>query len=214
MMEPLAGDGFARLAAAICGRESDAGTDDRSAARALYRLLGDGQPVSPARLAAALGWEVDRSRRLLDGLANVELDEESAVVGYGGLSLRPTPHRFTIAGQTRYAWCAWDTLFLPVALGTEIAVASTCPCSGSPVTLRVAPTGVLERHPESVVLSFLAPGSVDAEDLRGSFCGQVHFLADASTATRWLAERDHGLVLDLDDAFELGRRMIRERCGA
>lgn len=181
---------------------------------ALQRLLGfDGQPVSAARLAAAVGWEEWRSRQLLARLPNVERDERGSVVGIGGLTLRPTAHQLVVGGQLRYAWCAWDTLFLPVALDTVVDVRSRCPRTGRPVSLRVTPTGVVERTPDSTVLSFVDPGAIDATDLRGSFCQAVNFLADPAAGEHWRAHGPDRLVLHLDDAFELGRRLILDRCG-
>ena len=41
----------------------------------------------------------------------------------------------------------------------------------------------------------------------------MHFLADPTAAEHWTREGAARLVLDLDDAFALGRRMIGERCG-
>jgi alkylmercury lyase len=182
---------------------------------ALYRLLGfDGQPVTAARLAAAAGRDIAAVEDVLERLPSIERDEHGLVVAFGGLTLRPTEHQLEVAGQVRHAWCAWDTLFLPVALGTTVTVRSCCPSTGQPITLTVTPAGIAERDPPTAVLSFVHPDTVDRTDLRASFCAAVHFLADASAAERWSAQHGAGLlILDLDDAFALGRRMIRERCG-
>lgn len=203
-----------RLFDAVAATDATTGAGEPNVMSALYQLLGfDGQPVTPARLAATVGWEETRSRQLLDRLPNVELDEHGSVVGFGGLTLRPTPHEIVFDRQMRYAWCAWDTLFLPVALGTEVAVRSHCPQTGRPITLTVSPTGVADRDPEGAVLSFVQPDAVDVGDLRASFCSAVQFLSDPAAAARWNANNADRLVLDLDDAFELGRRMIVNRCG-
>ena len=212
MADRLAPEELDRLFAAVLGPGGTPDAQERHAARTLYRLLADGQPATLDRLAAALGWERSRVERYLDRLPNVERDDRGAVVGFGGLTLRPTAHRIRVRGQVRHAWCAWDCLFLPVALDAEIEVGSRCPYTGVPVRLRVAPTGVVAREPPSVVLSFVDPEAVDLTDLRASFCSAVRFLADGAAAAE--AEQAPGsLVLDLDDAFELGRRMIVERCG-
>jgi alkylmercury lyase len=208
----LSRDQLERLGDAVCGSQPSLGGDGRQAAGAVYRILGAGRPVTAARLAAALGWEHARAERMLGRLPNVDLDADGAVVGFGGLTLRPTPHRIMFHGQVRYAWCAWDTLFLPVALDGEVEVTARCPQTGRTVTLTVAPTGVRHREPDGVVVSFVQPDAVDAGDLRGSLCGAVHFLADATAAGDWARQAADSLVLDLDDAFELGRRMILERC--
>lgn len=213
MANRLLSEELNRLFDAVCGTTTIPCADERHAARAVYAMLRAGQPVTAAGLAAAVGWDHSRTQEFLDRLPDVERDDDGAVDGFGGLTLRPTAHRIVIGGQVRYAWCAWDTLFLPVALGVEVEVASRCPQTGRPIALRVAPTGVLEREPNSLVVTFLQPDAVDATDLRGSFCGAVHFLADAIAATHWNAQASDRLVLDPDDAFELGRHMILERCG-
>jgi alkylmercury lyase len=202
-----------RLGDAVCASQPSVGADGRAAARATYRLLGTGAAVTADALAAVLGWEPARAARALERLPNVDLDGDGAVIGFGGLTLRPTPHRLVVDGHVRYAWCAWDTLFLPVALDAEVEVTSRCPHTGRPVSLTVGPTGVRHRDPEGVVVSFVQPEAVDTDDVRGSFCGGVNFLADAIAGEHWTRQVADSLVLDLDDAFELGRRMILERCG-
>jgi alkylmercury lyase len=199
---------------AITAADGAAGVGEPHLIRALYRLLAfDDDPVTAARVATAVGSDEVRVAPLLERLPNVEVDEHGVVIGFGGLTLRPTPHEVVVAGRTRHAWCAWDTLFLPVALDTDLAVRSACPTTGRAVTLSVSPSGVTACAPDTVVLSFLRPGAVDRADLRATFCGEVHFYADPAAAERWRAALADRLVLDLDDAFELGRRMIVNRCG-
>lgn len=89
------------------------GCDDAPPARALLRELARGKPISAAALAAS----TDRAEHdVTDTLArwpNVRRDDHGRVVAFGGLSLRPTEHRFEVGGRRLYTWCAWDTLFLP-----------------------------------------------------------------------------------------------------
>ncbi|WP_165492155.1 organomercurial lyase [Egibacter rhizosphaerae] len=205
-------DATNRLFDAVCGTATPS-TEERAAIRAVYASLRDGEPVTVPRLATTVEWDEARAHELLARLPNVERDATGAVIGFGGLTLRPTGHEITIEGATRYAWCAWDTLFLPAAIDREVTVASRCPVTAEPVTLRIAPTGILDRDPPEVVLSFLSPERIDPDDLRASFCGAVHFLVDSSAAEAWCAERDDRLVLELDDAHELGRELIQRRCG-
>jgi DNA-binding transcriptional MerR regulator len=54
-------------------------------------------------------------------------------------------------------------------------------------------------------VSFPSPSQALAEDITGSFCCHVRFLAGACARDRWLAGNDGGLTLRLDHAFELGR---------
>ena len=212
MTDQLTPEEAQRLFDAVCGTATPS-PDEQAATRAVYALLAGGEPVTPARLAAALDWDPARSHAMLERLPNTEHDEAGAIVGFGGLTLQPTGHRLTVNGQIRYAWCAWDTLFLPVALNTTIDVASDCPQTGRPVALTVTPAGIAERDPDTLVVSFLQPAAVDTTDLRASFCTAVHFLADPATADEWTAHNATRLVLDPDTAFDLSQRMIHHRCG-
>jgi alkylmercury lyase len=132
------------------------------------------------------------------------------VIAFSGLTLRPTKHRLDVAGRSLHAWCAWDTLFLPAMLGQEARVHSRCPITGAAIHLSVAPDGVNASDPAPIAVSFPAPGAGCAEDITGSFCCHVHFLAGPEAAERWRADHDGGLVLDLDQAFELGRTATRD----
>ena len=202
-----------RLADAVCRTDTDLGAEERRMTRAVYALLAAGEPVTAETLAAAAGTPPARAAAFLDRQPHVERDDTGAVTGFGGLSLRPTPHRLVVDGRVRYAWCAWDSLFLPVVLATPVDVFSRCPPTGRPVTLRVAPTGILHRDPRTLVVSFIHPRAVDRADLGATFCGLVHFFADPDAASRWAAQNAGRLVLDPDDAFALGQRLIGERCG-
>lgn len=50
--------------------------------------------------------------------AYLERDQNGAVVGFSGLTLRPTAHTFVVGGRRLHTWRAWDALFLPVMLAT------------------------------------------------------------------------------------------------
>lgn len=67
----------------------------------LLRLLAAGEPVTVEALAAAVGLPVDEVTRRLAAVPDTEYDEQGRIVGQG-LTLRPTRHRFTVAGQELY----------------------------------------------------------------------------------------------------------------
>jgi alkylmercury lyase len=181
------------------------GGEDAPLARALLAELAKGQPVSPAALATRAGRDETEVSDALARWPNVHLDEQQRVVAFGGLSVIPAAHGFTVAGQQLYTWCAWDTLFLPALLGQPADAQSGCPVSGAEVRLRVAPDGVRAAEPEQLWVSFPQPGSASTADITGSFCCHVHFLAGRAAAERWSNEHPGAVVLTLDDAFELGR---------
>jgi alkylmercury lyase len=177
------------------------GCDDPPLARALLRALASGQPVTDPSLTAAA-----------DRWPNVELDARRRVVAFGGLSLTPTAHRFTVGGRQLYTWCAWDTLFLPRLLDQPAHVESHCHVSGTPVRLAVDQSGVHDVEPEDVWVSFPPPGTASTADITGTFCCHVHFLAGRAAADRWLSRHEGATVLSVADAFELGR--LATRCCA
>jgi alkylmercury lyase len=128
------------------------------------------------------------------------------VVGFWGLSVTEMPHRLRAEGRNLYTWCAWDTLFLPIALGEQVEVESICPTTGEPITLTVSPDGVSDVDPPGAVMSFLLPGeqSFSGDVIRG-FCHFVHFFASDDAARAWTAEHAGTFELSIEDGFELGR---------
>lgn len=153
--------------------------DDAPLASALVRHLARGEPVTAAMLAAASGRTVDEVAAQLARWPNVERDADDAVIGFSGLTLRPTAHSIEIGGGLLHAWCAWDTLFLPGMLGATAHVRSACAVSGRAVDLVVAPDGVKQADPRGIRVSFPPLATTDTADIT---------------------------VLDLAAAFELGCR--------
>ncbi len=176
----------------------------RRIALQIYRELAQGAPVVPAKEAFAQ----------LRGWPGVYFDDQERVIGFWGLSIVRMPHRLRIGEGRLYAWCAWDTLFLPWLLGTRVNVESTCRSSGEPVRLTVTPTGVESAAPAETVVSFLLPQAeaVNANVIT-SFCHFVHFFRSPAAASDWLAGRPGMFQLSLADAYELGRRINRARYG-
>lgn len=186
------------------------GSEDASLARALLQELSRGVPVSTAQLARAAGRNEPEVSLVLERWPNVQRDHEQRVVAFGGLSLDATAHRFDVGDRQLYTWCAWDTLFLPRLLNERARVGSTCPITGTEVRLTVAPDRVLECQPRDLWVSFPSPSRASVQDITGSFCCHVHFLAGDAASARWLADHDGGFVLPLEDAFELGRLATRD----
>jgi alkylmercury lyase len=181
------------------------GCEDAPLALALLRELAAGEPV----VASTLG---ERAEVVLARWPNVNYDGAGRVVGFSGLSLRPTAHRFTVGGRQLYTWCAWDTLFLPAMLGQPADVQSTCRSTGSDIRLTVDPNGLRRVDPEPLWVSFPPAATTStAADITGTFCCHVHFLATPAAAEHWLNRHPDGTVLDIDDAYELGRKATRRR---
>ena len=188
---------------------------DRRLSLALYRRLSEGAPVVLATLAAEKGRSAEHAVRRVRRWPGVYYDAERRVVGYWGLALARMVHRLRIDARELYAWCAWDTLFLPALLGRAIEVSSVCRATGQPVELSVSPREIASATPRGLVVSFLVPdaGAV-REDVITSFCHYVHFFVSADTAQPWLAEHPGTFLLTLGEAYELGRRRNRALYGA
>jgi alkylmercury lyase len=71
----------------------------------LLRLLARGEPVTIPSLAAATGRPAEEVAHAVGRLRDTEYDDAGRIVGYG-ITLRPTPRRFTVDGHPLYTWYA------------------------------------------------------------------------------------------------------------
>lgn len=174
--------------------------------RPLLVLLARAAPVSVDDLTAATGLPAGEVRQALANLPDIETDEQGRVVG-SGLTLRPTPHRFTVEGHQLYTWCALDTLLFPAVLGRAAAIESPCHGTATPVRVSVDPaTGVTSVDPASAVVSIVIPGPHTS--IRTAFCNQVHFFASRSAAQPFLDEHADMTVIPVADAHRLGQSLL------
>ncbi len=173
--------------------------------REILMMLTAGQPIPLGRIAAVAGISTSRLGRALR-LFGAEIDDEGRLVGLG-LTLRETPHRFSVAGRDLYTWCALDALLFPLVLGNA-RVESPCRATGTPIRIEVSPDGVESVEPPEAVVSFwwTQPGG-SAENVRTSFCHHVHFFRSADAAGEWLTEHPGAVALPVAAAFELGLRL-------
>jgi alkylmercury lyase len=174
--------------------------------RPLLVLLARGEPVSEDDLTAATGLSSTEVHAMLAELPDLETDEQGRIVG-SGLTLRATPHRFTIDGHQLYTWCALDTLIFPAVLGQAATVESPCHETGATIRLRVDPeAGVTSIEPPTAVMSIVTPAQQGS--IRTAFCNQVHFFVTLTAAQPWLAEHPRMSVLPVTDAHRLGQTLI------
>ena len=187
---------------------------------ALYRLLAAGRPVAAADLAAAAGLPEPEVAATLDGWPAVFTDSRGRITGFWGLAvteLSPA-HRYESGGRVLYAWCAWDTHFLPAGLGQAAHVTSACPVTGEPIELTVTPEGISRTsHPRAVV-SFLRPDGPFDSGVIENFCHFVHFFASRQAGEQWAAGHPGTFLLTLGEAADLAaranRRMFPDALGA
>jgi alkylmercury lyase len=206
---PDVGELAARLA--CCGEGLDA--QDQRAHLVLFRLLAHGRPVEPAWLAERMGFDGKDLATRLDRWHGIHTDEGGRIVAFQGLSLVETPHRLRVEGRTVYAWCAWDTLFLPELIGRPAEIESACRVTGEPISLRVGSSWPGDVSPPGTVLSLLLPGSTFRDDVIGSFCRFVHFFASPRAAGEWTAEHRGTFAVSIEDGYEIGRRTNGARYG-
>jgi alkylmercury lyase len=195
------------VAGAIAGAFPKLSPDEQRISIAIYRCLAQGRPARigdiarQAQIAASL---VETAIRPWYG---IYYDDSGAVAGYWGLTLSKTRHRLSANGHDLYAWCAWDTLFIPMLLGSEAEVESECPVSGERISLRVTRDGAEPAAGASPVVSFVTPrqGAIEQDVIR-NFCHFVVFFASAAQGEQWIAAHPGTFLLPLADAWELGRR--------
>lgn len=143
---------------------------------------------------------------------DVFYDDNGRIIGFWGLDLRETAHRFKLEGTLLYTWCAWDPLLAPLHGGVEARVESRCPVTGLTITLAVSPGRVGRVSPPEAVLSFVAD-CCDGADVITRFCRYVLLFASEEAARPWMAERPGTLILSIPERFQLGRRMNAHRFG-
>jgi alkylmercury lyase len=197
------------LAGALTGAAPDLDLAGQRLFLTTYRLLAEGHPVTAAELASATGLPEPAVADALRRWPGVFTDGHGRVTGFWGLAIGElTPaHRFETGGQVLYAWCAWDTLFLPGRLGQDAQVTSSCPVTGEMIELTVAPGGVTgTSHPEAVV-SFLLPDGPFDSGVVQSFCHYVHFFASRQAGEQWVAGHPGTFLLTLGEAADLAARV-------
>jgi alkylmercury lyase len=202
------------LTEAITAASPELDDDAPRVALATYRLLAEGAPLPLSRIAEATGHRAEDIEELIGSWPGVFRDPEGSIVGFWGLAIGPLnpEHRIEVDGRALWAWCAWDTLFLPDILGKEARITSTDPQTGERIRLTVGPDGVSEVSHEDAVLSFLIPdGSFSEKDVVSEFCHFIHFFGSRAAGERWVQEHPGTILLSLEEGFELGRMRNRAR---
>jgi alkylmercury lyase len=199
-------DRLEALAQAVAKAQPYLDEPSRRVALATYRRLAEGTPAPVEDIAERAGESVGLAEQFLASRPGIFRDEDGHVVGFWGLTigkLVPT-HAIEVRDRWLFAWCAWDTLFLPGILAAGARVESTCPVTRETISLVVEPDGIGEiSHPQAVV-SFLVPSTEFDADVIQSFCHFVHFFASRDAGESWTAEHPGTFLLSLEDAFELG----------
>lgn len=174
----------------------------------LTRLLAAGDPVTVEQAAAAGGWSAAEVRAELARHPSTDWDKDGRIVGFG-LTLRPTPHSFTTADRTVYAFCASDALTFPIIVGQPGVIRSTCPVTEQPVRVDVTPRAVVAVEPAAAVVSKIRPDHAVA-DVRRDICALGNFMASPDVATDWLIRHPHGQVVPIAEDFDVNRKAMAD----
>lgn len=174
----------------------------------LVRAIAKGAPVSIQDLADTASLPVSAAERMLRTQPGTDWDEHGRLVGFG-LTLRPTAHRYTVAGRMLYTFCATDALLFTHILGEPAVAESNCPKTSIPIRIELTPRSVVSIDPPAAVVSQLFDRSLLA-DIRHNVCDHGHFFASADAASGWVGEHPDGRVLAVADAFEQSRRDIEQ----
>jgi len=180
--------------------------EEQGVAIALYRLLALGKPVTRLHLAQVSSKPVAEVDHLLEKWPSVYHDNIGNVIGFWGLSIGEMPHKLLINGRELYAWCAWDTLFLPALLGSTTQISSCCSQSGKIIKLTIDPACIASVDPQTAVLSFITPDENGIrEDVINNFCHSVLFFASPALGEQWVAEHPGTFLISVENAFELAQ---------
>ena len=155
--------------------------------RTALRLLADGRPVAATDIAQVSGEPVAEVEAWLARMASAgyELDERQRLVG-AALTLRPTAHRIRVRGNDLYAWCGFDTLFLPILLDEPAEVSSSCPVTRQPIEIRIAADSTPTDVRPTTVVAGRTSESVPSGRMRSSIgccvTGQVDDTSASSSS--------------------------------
>jgi hypothetical protein len=198
------------LADAIAAATISLDERSRRIAVSLFELLAQGDPVTPAALAAQAGVDEAVVVQTLDGWPGVFRDDHGHLVGFWGLAIPEMGHHFHAeGGKPIHAWCALDPFLIVPVIRRPARVESRDPVTGERVTMTVTPDGVEDVSPASAMVSFLVPGKPFDQDVIQSFCHYVLNFASRESAERWASQRDGIILLPVADAFQVGLRAWR-----
>ena len=201
------------LSSAVVGKMPSVSKEEAAVALGLYRLLSEGSPPSPQRLAEASGRPEEQVRAVLERWPGV-FHEDEGVGGFWGLAIGPTSHGFKVGGHHLSTWCAWEALFMPELIGQRALVSSHDPVTRESIALTVGAHEIEEASSSDVVVSLLDPSAIDFDNnVILSFRSYVHCFTSPASGSHWVAEHPATFLLSLEEAFDLGRRANRARYG-
>ena len=198
------------IAAWYADRKGRNSRDEARLIRAIYPPLAEGRPLSPRDVAESSDLPIRSVEIAFRDMrrAGADFDGDGNLIG-NALTLRPTPHKFTVDGQKLYAWCAVDTLFLPALVGKTAQVESTCLATGEPIRLTISPSGIETVDPADTVVTVTVPGfSAACEPGQGkggecASCQSMNYFVSRAAAERHLGPEADVAILDVETVWQL-----------
>ncbi|GMR16882.1 MAG: organomercurial lyase MerB [Gammaproteobacteria bacterium] len=186
--------------------------DEQTLALILYRLLSLGKHVNVLQIQTETDLTTSIIEQALHDWPDILFDDDQQVIGFWGITVQPMTHRMVVDDHVCYAWCAWDTLFIPELLNKVVKVESRCPVTNNNIELIVSPTHAESANGKPLYLSFLQPDMDKLnDDITSNFCHFVYFFDSKQIAEQWLAEHPSTFLLTLDEAFKIAKQVNNKR---
>lgn len=170
-------------------------------------LIEAGEPVTIDQIATPGGWTAEQVQAALARHPRVDYAPDGRVAGFG-LTLHPTPHRFSVVDRTVYGFCASDALQFPVVLNRPAVAESVCPATGKPIRVKMTLPQLLTVDRATAVVTAMRPVEAVA-DIR-AYCDLGNFYASAAAAAGWLAAHPDGEIRSVVDDFAITRESVIE----
>ena len=174
----------------------------------VQKELLKGSPLDVEHVSGLLSVSLSETIRIVNQFG--ELNQHGKVVGFAGLSIVPTNHKFEVNGKSLYTWCAADALMFPAALNVTAYICSTDPINKEKIELTVSPDAIEKVSPESTVASVVE--TMDTCNIRTSFCDRVHFFTSEKTAKEWIKENEEASIMPIEEIFKIRGILIDSSC--
>lgn len=193
----------------LVSRLSDGGGAPPDSIEAIQRFgilaLVGGEAATVAQISERSGLTTDEVRSGIEGLRRAGRIETAGdrVVGVGGITLTESVHALRLPEASVHTWCALDAIGIPVALGLDAEIHTTCPHCGDRLRVTVSDESINDGP-----YRLLCPTG-QCDDVRAEFCSAANLFCSTDHLRAWAANNPtvEGEELDLGAAAELGRAM-------